>query len=209
LQSDDYPLVCTFEQLLKLLENDVESVPHSFYLMRISTNVHLIRRYFDRQKPHYKRSRISQIAESSGGYIRRSQFVDFRLFRSEYWKKFPGKLTKNMEPGLVFAEFMGVIKGSATNNSTLRSLSRNEYLDLSDKHAPTFSEKRAQVYDLYLRYENQKNVYGDKDSTDRVKSLLKVLDTNLDLKRSIEGSLDELYVDGITLSRFLYLCHHR
>ncbi|KAF8535500.1 hypothetical protein BDD12DRAFT_892638 [Trichophaea hybrida] len=183
LENDDYPLVCTFEQLLKLLENDVE--------------------YLDRQKSRHERSRIAQISESSGGYIRRSQFVDFRLFRSEYWKKFPYKLTKNMEPGLVFAEFMGVIKGSATNNSTLRSLSREEYLGLSDKQAPTFSSQRAQVYDLYSRYENQKSVYGDKDSTDRVKSLLKILDTDSELKRSIEGSLDELYVDEVQDQRCL------
>jgi len=182
--------------------------PHSLYLMKIPTNAHLIQRYFDRQKPRHERSRISEIAESSGGYIRRSQFVDFRLFRSEYWKKFPDKLTKNMEPGLVFAELMGVIKGSATNNSTLKSLSREEYLELNDRQAPTFSGKRAQVYDIYLRYEHQKSVYGDKDSTDRVKSLLKILDTNLDLKRSIEGSLDELYVDGIPLSRYLCLCYY-
>ncbi|KAF8250004.1 hypothetical protein K440DRAFT_659974 [Wilcoxina mikolae CBS 423.85] len=183
LESDDYPLVCTFEQLLKLLENDVE--------------------YFDRQKPRHERSRISQRTKSSGGYVRRSQFVDFRLFRSEYWKKFPYGLTRNMEPGLVFAEFMGVIKGSATNNSTLRSLSREEYLELSDKQAPTFYGQREQVYDLYLRYESQKSVYGDKDSTDRVKSLLKMLESDSELKRSVEGSLDELYVDEVQDQRCL------
>jgi hypothetical protein len=102
-----------------------------------------------------------------------------------------------MEPSLVFAEFMGVIKGSASNNATLGSMSREEYLELSHKQAPTFSAQRAEVYDLYIRYEKLRKEYRDRDSTDRISLLLKSLNTDLNLKDSIEGSLDELYVDGM------------
>jgi hypothetical protein len=103
---------------------------------------------------------------------------------------------------------MGVIKGSASNNATLRSLSREEYLELNHKQAPTFSAQRAEVYDLYIRYEKLRREYEDRDGTDRISLLLKFLNTDSDLKDSIEGSLGELYVDGMKSSRLLYLWRH-
>ena len=39
-----------------------------------------------------------------GEYVRRSQFVDSMLFRSEYWKQFPTHISKKYEASIVFAE---------------------------------------------------------------------------------------------------------
>jgi hypothetical protein len=93
---------------------------------------------------------------------------------------------------------MGVIKGSAATESDLGSLSRDEYLQLSHKKAPTFtSEQREKVYDLYLLYEKQKKRNGDRDGIDRVISLLKFLHADTELRQIIGGFFEELYVDGM------------
>ncbi|KAF8244421.1 hypothetical protein K440DRAFT_663457 [Wilcoxina mikolae CBS 423.85] len=186
LDVEDFPLVLTFDTLLRVLENTV---------------VHANRQNFRVEKTRH----LSQ-AEKSGQYRRRAQTVDYTLFRSEYWKQFPTNLTKSHEPGLVFSEFMGVIKGSAVTESDLGSLSRDEYLQLSRKKAPTFpSEQRDVVYDLYLLYEKQKKRNGDKDGIDRVVSLLKFLHSDTELRRVIGGYFEELYVDEVQDQRCLDL----
>ncbi|KAF8544382.1 hypothetical protein BDD12DRAFT_801307 [Trichophaea hybrida] len=184
LDVEDFPLVLTFDTLLRVLENTV---------------VHA-----DRQKFHVGKTRHILQTEKPGQYRRRAQIVDYTLFRSEYWRQFPTNLTKSHEPGLVFSEFMGVIKGSAVTESDLGSLSRDEYLQLSHKKAPTFpSEQREVIYDLYLLYEKQKKKNGDKDGIDRVVSLLKFLHADTDLRRVIGGFFEELYVDEVQDQRCL------
>jgi hypothetical protein len=175
LTEDDFPLVITFEGLLKILENTVADA--------------------DRQKFHHVRSTE---LKNPGRYVRRAQTVDFTLFRSEYWKQF--HLTKGYDPGLVFAEILGVIKGSAfLHTGMLGSLSRDDYLSLSHKKAPTFSaHQREDVYELYLQYERKKSRNGDKDGIDRVLSLLKFLqNATPDDKEIIHGFMEEIYVDEV------------
>jgi len=131
--------------------------------------------------------------------VRRSQVVDFALFKSEYWEQFPTSLSRHYEPGLIFTEIMGVIKGSTSNGGELGSLSRSDYLALSSKRAPTFSyEERKDVYDIYLRYESRKALNGDRDGIDRVFTLLKFMQTaNTNIQRTIETFIEELYVDEV------------
>ena len=131
--------------------------------------------------------------------MRRSQVVDFALFKSEYWGQFPTSLSRHYEPGLVFAEILGVIKGSISNDGELGSLSRNDYLDLSSKKAPTFSSGgRHGVYDIYLRYERRKARNGDRDGIDRVSSLLKFMQmADPDFRRMLETFFGEIYVDEV------------
>jgi superfamily I DNA/RNA helicase len=177
LTDDDFPLVITFEGLLKIIENTVADL--------------------DRQKFHDVESIKLQ---QPGRYVRRAQTVDIALFRSEYWKQFPSSLTKAFEPGLVFAEVLGVIKGSSfLHTGTLRNLSREDYLSLTHKNAPTFSaDQREGVYELYLQYERQKSRNGDKDGIDRVLSLVKFLrNAAPDSLGIIQGFMDEIYVDEV------------
>ena len=130
--------------------------------------------------------------------MRRSQVVDFALFKSEYWKQFPSNLARRYEPGLVFAEILGVIKGSISNEGELGTLSRDDYLALGHRRAPTFlSEERQEVYDIYLRYESRKARNGDRDGIDRVASLLKFMRTaGPDCRRMVE-TFEEIYVDEV------------
>ncbi|KAA8911747.1 P-loop containing nucleoside triphosphate hydrolase protein [Sphaerosporella brunnea] len=176
LTLEDFPLVVTFDGLLKILENTVAEA--------------------DRQK-FYAPPGQSIKKEAPGQYVRRAQTVDFALFRSEYWRRFPPNLTKKYEPGLVFAEILGVIKGSAfLHTGAFGSLCRDEYLSLSHKQAPTFSaHQREGVYDIYRHYERQKLSHGDKDGIDRVLGVLKFLAS--DTSGIIQGFMEEIYVDEV------------
>ncbi|KAF8248699.1 P-loop containing nucleoside triphosphate hydrolase protein [Wilcoxina mikolae CBS 423.85] len=178
LTNDDFPLVCTFDQLLTLLENTVA--------------------YFTKQDSSHPKSRLPPSNKTSAQYVRRPQVVDFMLFRSEYWKQFLLQLSKSLEPGLVFSEIMGIIKGSATTKASLNSLSRDEYLTFSHRKAPAFSrQQRVDVYELYTRYERLKHNNQDKDDIDRVVSLLRFLKAAQGSPNSVEGWFEELYVDEV------------
>jgi hypothetical protein len=105
------------------------------------------------------------------------------------------------EPGLVFAEIMGIIKGFAFTCDHFKSLSREEYLDLSHKRAPTFDYKqRDEIYTIFEAYERQKRRYGDKDGVDRVVSILELLKTSEKAQQAVGGIFEELYVDGSSTS---------
>lgn len=93
---------------------------------------------------------------------------------------------------------MGVIKGSASLASNLKPLSREEYLCRRWRLAPNFeSGDRDTVYSLYEFYEKLKKTRGEIDNIDRVIRIMKALDKNLELRQSVEGLLDEVYVDGV------------
>jgi hypothetical protein len=150
-------------------------------------------RYFMQRDSSLPRLRVPPSNKISGQYIRRPQVVDFMLFRSEYWKQLPLQLTKSLEPGLVFSEIMGIIKGSTSTKDSLDSLSRNEYLAFSHRKAPAFSrEQRVDVYELYIRYERLKHNNQDKDDIDRVVSILRYLKANHGSPNSVEGWLEEI-----------------
>lgn len=100
---------------------------------------------------------------------------------------------------------MGIIKGSMPRDGEFGSLSREKYLGLGRKLAPTFSpEEREDVYDLYLRYEKIKSKYGDRDGIDRVIALLNFLkDADPVSKRALDGILEEIYIDEVQDQRCL------
>ena len=94
---------------------------------------------------------------------------------------------------------MGIIKGSIPRDGEYRCLSREEYLGLGIKMAPTFlPEERKDIYDIYLRYEKFKSRYGDQDGIDRVIALLNYLkDADAASKRALDGVVEEIYVDEV------------
>ena len=63
----------------------------------------------------------------------------------------------NLDPALVFGEFMGVIKGSEDTIGTKhRCLDRESYKSLSVRNQATFSCKRDDIYDLFVAYTKRK-----------------------------------------------------
>jgi hypothetical protein len=74
----------------------------------------------------------------------------------------------DLDPALVFGEFMGVIKGSEdTIGMKQRCLDRKSYKLLSVRSQGTFSHKRDAIYDLFIAYTKLKRQRRDYDAADR------------------------------------------
>ena len=64
--------------------------------------------------------------------------------------------------------FKGVIKGSEPTLDTDKCyLSQESYLALSERVQPMFSGQRDLVYEIFLKYQEKKRMYGDYDDADR------------------------------------------
>ena len=73
-----------------------------------------------------------------------------------------------LDPALVFGEFMGVIKGSEDAiGAKDRCLDREPYKLLSIRSQATFSQKRDDIYDLFMAYTKLKQKRGEYDAADR------------------------------------------
>lgn len=127
--------------------------------------------------------------------------VDFPVFDAAYWRPTSIRLRGGLEPDLVFAEIMGVIKGTTSLLSEFRPLSRDEYRSMSSRLAPTFAAEnmRDRIYDIFEAYESKKKQRGDHDAIDRVKNVLIQLTGNTVFRRRLEGLFEEVYVDGMLL----------
>ena len=74
----------------------------------------------------------------------------------------------DVDPALVFGEFMGVIKGSEDAIGTKhRCLDRESYNLLSARSQGTFSHRRDDIYDLFKAYTRLKRQRQDYDAADR------------------------------------------
>jgi hypothetical protein len=72
------------------------------------------------------------------------------------------------EPSLVFAEFMGVIKGSEKSISFPQGfLDRQTYIGLSHRSQATFYDRREQIYSLFEIYTEMKKKRRERDVADR------------------------------------------
>ena len=74
----------------------------------------------------------------------------------------------DLDPALVFGEFVGVIKGSEdTVGMKHRCLDRESYKLLSVRSQGTFSHKRDDIYNWFMAYTNLKQQRRDYDAADR------------------------------------------
>ncbi|ORY39423.1 P-loop containing nucleoside triphosphate hydrolase protein [Rhizoclosmatium globosum] len=95
--------------------------------------------------------------------------IEYPVFMLKFWKHLDVKLTHKMDPALAFNEIMGIIKGSyGAAKSEKGVLSRNEYMNLSERSFGTFKgvTARSKMYDLFLEYERVKG--KELDAMDRV-----------------------------------------
>ena len=124
--------------------------------------------------------------------------IDYPSFLYDYWPRFSHTITKSLPTALVFAEIMGVIKGSVSSLESLVPLTRNEYVTRSSRLAPTFvsDTERGRVYDVFESYENFKASRGEADDVDRVIKVLKALRHDPSLNRILRSTFDEMYIDG-------------
>lgn len=140
----------------------------------------------------------SEGSTHSSGHSRKPREVDFYTFKTEYWKKIPRKVTKSISLELIFAEIMGVIKGSISSTYNLAALSREQYLGISDRVAPIFTTiaEREKVYKIYEHYERVKGEMGDIDQIDRVMDLLRVIKNTTGLSDRLQ-EFDQVCIDGL------------
>ena len=187
LRDQSFPLICTFDHFLQLLED---------------TTIEMDRQNFRDLEEHF--SHRIQGARS----IRRPhqhRTIEFYTFRVEYWPRFSQVLTKDLSVNLVFAEIMGVIKGSVSSRDSLAPISREEYLTRSCRIAPTFvsEAERMRVYDIFELYERRKIATGDVDYIDRVVKIMRAVRRDSSLRQLLRSTFDEVYIDEIQDHRSL------
>ena len=80
----------------------------------------------DRKNFHNWKERINNQGQGVKSTVKwpAEHLVDFQTFKLDYWPHFPDKIIKHISVDLVFAEVMGVIKGSAVFRKSLLPLSR-------------------------------------------------------------------------------------
>ncbi|KAI0791849.1 hypothetical protein C8Q75DRAFT_57347 [Abortiporus biennis] len=164
LQDSHFPLFLRFDHLCRLLEAD--------FIAPISDDPTSLTVDYIQQN---RRSLVS--------YVR---------FQNHYWQHFPQTLTKNLDPALVFAEIIGVIKG---NELALKSekgyLDEATYLDLSERSQCTFASQRETIYAIFLSYLRLKAERREYDDADRTHLIIRHL-----CHSGITGKkLDFIYVD--------------
>lgn len=133
----------------------------------------------------------------------RPKVVDFNVFKTEYWGCLSGIAPSSCAPELLFAEIMGVVKGSGVSASALMPLTRDCYITKNTKVSPAFAaEADREVYQAFERYERLKKQRNQIDELDRVSVLLKSLKESFTLATRIRQCFEEIYVDGTLSSPF-------
>lgn len=180
-----YPYVCTFEEFLQRLENTVA----------LAETVDLHNARLGRQMQNGQEQDGDQVR-----FGKKPEYcVDFPKFKEYYWPQLDRLNDRKLPLSLVFAEIMGVIKGSAESARTLRSLTCKEYLDRSSRIAPVFDSEvdRSAVYRMFQAYENHKREHHELDYVDRVLGIFGSLQRTPGLKQVLATAIDEIYVDEV------------
>lgn len=153
------------------------------------------RRDFNSSKAHA----TDKIQAAKSAMRSKGHFVDSQAFRLDYWPRLPHKITRNISVDVVFAEIMGVIKGSTSSRTSLKPFSREEYLNRSTRLAPNFPSEaeRSRVYEIFQAYESLKIASGGEDHIDRVVKLLKAIRGDPPLQHILTSTFDEVYIDGM------------
>ncbi|KAJ1305473.1 hypothetical protein OPQ81_000480 [Rhizoctonia solani] len=198
LEDKHFPLFLTFDQLCSLLEEDYK---YTFgRLARLQASA----KRFD---PEF-RIEIEHESKHNQAYINdqllpavlkmdkikenKHAAVTFEVFAIAYWPHFDQRLTKDLDPALVYSEFLGVIEGSEltlTNESGV--LSRSQYLELGHGNSLLFSQ-RDRIYNLYESYRKARGKFGGFDAAERTHALIVATQ---DGKRIPGPKIDALYVD--------------
>ena len=187
LRDTSFPLVCTWESFLGILENTVTKLGSQ----RTSELAELT----DQRSDEVTNTRCSVYG----------RIVDFEAFEVDYWPRFSHSFTKGLSAHLVFAEIMGVIKGSTSSRESLEPLGREEYLKRSCRLAPTFvlEAERSRVYEVFKMYEKLKYEFGGMDYVDRVVKLVRAVRRDSSLNQLLQFTFDEVYIDEIQDQRCL------
>ena len=187
LKEEDFPLVCTFDKLLSMVETSLKKSRRNYWKASEPSGFGT--------EVHRRRSSVAAVP------TRPPREVEAQTFIQDYWPKFPASIKLNVPVDLVFSEIMGIIKGStsALPGRNLRALTREEYLNKSCRVAPLFTSEveRRQVYTIYEHYERLKAEYHDWDGVDRTREVFVQLQKNPAIVSKLKEVVEEIYVDGL------------
>ncbi|KAG8982207.1 hypothetical protein FRB93_008303 [Tulasnella sp. JGI-2019a] len=197
LQDHHFPLFLTFDQLCRLLEGDCNLTYHRDSLTRAQRSVH--GRYalksvtdtaLDLDSLEAEDTTLSEM-KVAAFKSRKEGLLTFERFQTTIWPHFDAGLVKNIDPALVFSEFMGVIRGCEESLATPNGyLDRSTYENISVRMQSTFARSRPKIYSLFEAYLKQKRILNCYDAPERTHALLK------SANRGVTGKLvDFLYVD--------------
>ncbi|KAL8777340.1 MAG: hypothetical protein Q9213_007903 [Squamulea squamosa] len=188
-----YPYVCTFEEFLQRLENTI-AIVDTAGLRNARSN-----------RPVQNEYGINDDQPRFGN--KPEYCVDFPKFGEHYWPKLNRNNDRRLPLSLVFAEIMGVVKGSVVSARSLRFLTYNEYLDRSSRIAPVFDSNadRSAIYKMFQAYENHKRERQEVDYVDRVLDVFGSLQRTSGLKRVLSLAIEEIYVDEVQDQRSIDL----
>ncbi|QRV78447.1 UvrD-helicase domain protein [Ceratobasidium sp. AG-Ba] len=109
----------------------------------------------------------ADIKAKEGRRFQTYPLLNFNDFKYTYWPKLNHVLTRNLDPGLVFSEILGVIKGCG------QDLTEDSYLNsLSHKRSPLLMNVRDRVYAIFEAYSKQCRVRNQIDNADRTRAIL-------------------------------------
>ncbi|GJE94233.1 hypothetical protein PsYK624_104010 [Phanerochaete sordida] len=177
LTDDHFPLFITTDQLYRLFAADFNDL------------IDAVERLVNGEAPDNNAKLPAQ------GELHRvpADTLSYQTFVSSYWKKFPEQLAKGLEPLSIYAEFIGLIKGSeAAVRHPDGVLDRQTYCNLSHR-AASFAGRRDDVYSLFEHYVKAKATAGQADDADRAQAVIHNLK-----QYGVPGQqVDFIYVDEV------------
>ncbi|KAG8719695.1 hypothetical protein FRC08_002227 [Ceratobasidium sp. 394] len=201
LEDKHFPLFLTYDQLCSLLEADFGLQ----FRRSARTKAHIAaeQRFAIQEVADVKidLDQAEEVEQTNGGDVSpvdtredveraRRAAVTFEIFVAAYWPHFDYRLTKGLDPALVYSEFLGIIEGSESAlGSTTGALGREAYTSLSHRKS-SFASQRDRIYDLYEIYRKRKQAYGGYDAAERTHALISTMNG-----RVPGPKLDCLYVD--------------
>ncbi|KAF9509961.1 hypothetical protein BS47DRAFT_108769 [Hydnum rufescens UP504] len=194
LADKHFPLFVTFDQVRRMLENDLNL---SFSKHRTALRRQATRKMITEGGGISTlgiNDHVNDDAEATASMVTvgRDNYVTFESFHRNYWPHIDQRLTKGLDPSLVYSEIMGVISGHEDTTKTEDGfLDRASYVSLSARAHSQFSTQRHRVYDIFEKYRKMKHGYGEYDSPDRTHAILRKL------QQGISAKIDFLYVDEV------------
>ncbi|KAK4705245.1 hypothetical protein P7C70_g960, partial [Phenoliferia sp. Uapishka_3] len=186
LTAEHYPLFVSWDTLVLLLENDYnimwgakrkrsEGHRQIFKKFKLENAVDVMAQLGVGNEP------IDDLEEPEDDDTLSSMsrlfdhYIDADVFTS-WWPSFNQQLTKGIEPALCWNEILGTICGSEASIDTQGGyLSREEYLQLSERAHSTYASHRGAIYSIFEAYRVRKNSQDDFDRSDRTHELIRQL----------------------------------
>ncbi|KAI0089831.1 hypothetical protein BDY19DRAFT_992789 [Irpex rosettiformis] len=197
LKEEHFPLFITYDQLCRLLEAS------NYEMDGVSDDISKLQ----------NKIQPTEMLTIANSYIKqqRASFISYNTFLGDYWPHLPHHLTKGFDPALVFAEFMGIIKGSEESVDTEKGhIDQETYMNVTRRQLGTFTSQRDVVYWLFEEYTKMKQERAEWDAADRTHKLLQricegdILDSKVDFVY-VDEVQDNLMIDALLMRK---ICKH-